>query len=67
MDVPAVLAVPDRVVLPPEDEPRLDVPGESYLVMTLAVVGFLGCLIAPFHITGLALDRARNRAGLARG
>jgi hypothetical protein len=46
---------------------RLDVPGESYLVMTLAVVGFLGCLIAPFHITGLALDRARNRAGLARG
>lgn len=46
---------------------RLDIPGEPYVVMTLAVVGFLGCLIAPFHITGLALDRARNRAGLARG
>ncbi|MFO7695094.1 MAG: hypothetical protein R6V57_18575 [Vicinamibacterales bacterium] len=45
---------------------RLDVPGESYLVMTLAVVGFLGCLIAPFHIVGLVLDRARDRMGLAR-
>jgi hypothetical protein len=45
---------------------RLDVPGESYLVMTLAVVGFLGSLIAPFHIVGLVLDRARNRKGLAR-
>lgn len=46
---------------------RLDVPGESYLVMTLAVVGFLGCLIAPFHIVGLVLDRVRDRVGLARG
>ena len=45
---------------------RLDVPGESYLVMTLAVVGFLGCLIAPLHIVGLVLDRARDRMGLAR-
>ena len=45
---------------------RLDVPGESYLVMTLAVAGFLGCLIAPFHLVGLALDRARDRMGLAR-
>jgi hypothetical protein len=40
---------------------RLDVPGETYLVMTLAVVGFLGCLIAPFHFVGLTLDRARGR------
>ena len=46
---------------------RLDVPGESYLVMTLAVVGFLGCVIAPFHIVGLVLDRARDLVGLARG
>lgn len=45
---------------------RLDVPGESYVVMTLAVVGFLGSLIAPFHIAGLVLDRARSRMGLAR-
>jgi len=45
---------------------RLDPPGESYLVMTLAVVGFLGCLIAPFHIVGLVLDIARNERGLAR-
>jgi hypothetical protein len=45
---------------------RLDVPGATYLAMTLAVVGFLGCLIAPFHVTGLALDRARERGGLAR-
>jgi hypothetical protein len=41
------------------------VPGETYLVMTLAVAGFLGCLIAPFHLVGLALDRARDREGLA--
>ena len=27
---------------------------------------FLGCLIAPFHIVGLALDRARDERGLAR-
>lgn len=46
---------------------RLDPPGEPYLVMTLAVVGFLGCLIAPFHMTGLALDRARSQRALARG
>ncbi|MGE5198473.1 MAG: hypothetical protein ACM3H9_02450, partial [Rhodospirillaceae bacterium] len=46
---------------------RLDVPGESLLVMTLAVVGFLGSLIAPFHAVGSALDRARRQAGLARG
>ena len=45
---------------------RLDVPGESYLVMTLAIVGFLGCLIAPFHIVGRVLDRARLGMGLAR-
>ena len=45
---------------------RLDVPGETYLVMTLAVVGFLGALIAPFHVTGLAIDRARERGTLAR-
>jgi hypothetical protein len=45
---------------------RLDLPGESYLGMTLAVVGFLGSLIAPFHVTGLALDRARERRTLAR-
>ncbi len=45
---------------------RLDVPGGSYLVMTFAVVGFLGCLIAPFHVVGLVLDRARGRMGLAR-
>jgi hypothetical protein len=45
---------------------RLDVPGETYLAMTIAVVGFLGSLIAPFHVTGLALDRARDRGILAR-
>ena len=45
---------------------RIDLPGESFVVMTLAVVGFLGCLIAPFHIVGLALDRARDQGGLAR-
>jgi len=45
---------------------RLDVPGESYLVMTLAIAGFLGCLIAPFHIVGRVLDRARRGMGLAR-
>jgi len=45
---------------------RLDVPGGSYLVMTLAVIGFLGSLIAPFHVAGLVLDRARNRSALAR-
>ena len=45
---------------------RLDVPGETYVVMTLAVVGFLGSLVAPFHVTGLALDRARERGTLAR-
>jgi hypothetical protein len=45
---------------------RLAPPGESYVVMTLAIVGFLGCLIAPFHIVGLALDRARDERGLAR-
>ena len=45
---------------------RIDLPGESFVVMTLAVVGFLGCLIAPFHIVGLALDRARDQRGLAR-
>jgi len=44
----------------------VDVPGEPYLVMGLAVVGFLGCLIAPFHIVGLTLDRARSARGLAR-
>ena len=44
---------------------RLDVPGETYLVMTLAVAGFFGCLVAPFHLTGLALDLARDRKGLA--
>lgn len=46
---------------------RLDVPGETYVVMTLAVVGFLGCLIAPFHIVGLALDRARDRNSARAG
>lgn len=46
---------------------RLDVPGEAYVVMTLAVAGFLGSLIAPFHVTGLALDRTRERGALARG
>jgi len=45
---------------------RLDVPGETYVMMTLAVVGFLGSLIAPFHVTGIALDRARERGALAR-
>jgi hypothetical protein len=45
---------------------RLDVPGGTFVVMTLAVVGFLGCLIAPFHIVGLVLDRERDRNGLAR-
>jgi hypothetical protein len=45
---------------------RLDVPGEPYLVMGLAVAGFLGCLIAPFSVVGLALDRARSAGGLAR-
>jgi hypothetical protein len=45
---------------------RLDAPGGQYLVMTFAVVGFLGGLIAPFHVTGLALDRARDRRDLAR-
>jgi FtsH-binding integral membrane protein len=40
---------------------RFDVPGRTYVVMALAVVGFLGCLIAPFHITGLALDLERGR------
>jgi hypothetical protein len=45
---------------------RLDVPGEVYLVFALAVVGFLGCLIAPFHAVGIALDRARRGETLAR-
>jgi hypothetical protein len=44
---------------------RFHVPGETYLVMALAVVGFLGCLIAPFHIVGLALDRARDLGAAA--
>ena len=44
----------------------VDVPGEPYLVMGLAIVGFLGSLIAPFHVVGLALDRARDSKGLAR-
>jgi hypothetical protein len=42
---------------------RLAAPGESFLVVALAIVGFLGCLIAPFQITGLVLDRARDLAG----
>jgi hypothetical protein len=46
---------------------RLDVPGEALIVMTLAVVGFLGSLIAPFTIVGSTLDRARGRRDLARG
>jgi hypothetical protein len=45
---------------------QYDAPGESYLAMGLAVAGFLGCLIAPFHAVGLALDRARDGRGLAR-
>jgi hypothetical protein len=45
---------------------RLDVPGGSLVAMGLAVVGFLGCLIAPFHIAGLALDHARHPSDLAR-
>lgn len=45
---------------------RLDVPGESYLVMTLAIAGFLGSLIAPFNVVGRVLDRARRGTGLAR-
>lgn len=45
---------------------RLDVPGESYLVMALAIAGFLGSLIAPFHVVGRVLDRARRGMGLAR-
>jgi hypothetical protein len=45
---------------------RIDLPGESLIVMGLAVAGFLGCLIAPFHIAGLALDRARRPGDLAR-
>lgn len=44
----------------------VDVRGESLVVMGLAVVGFLGCLITPFQITGSALDRARSPEGLAR-
>jgi hypothetical protein len=40
---------------------RFDVPGRTYIVMALAVVAFLGSLIAPFHIAGLALDLARGR------
>jgi hypothetical protein len=39
---------------------RLDVPGETFFVMTLALVGFLGCLIVPFHIVGRTLDLARG-------
>jgi hypothetical protein len=46
---------------------RLDPPGESLVVLTLAVVGFLGCLIAPFSIAGRALERARTQRALARG
>ena len=46
---------------------RLDVPGETLIVMTLAVAGFLGSLIAPFTIVGGTLDRARGRRDLARG
>jgi hypothetical protein len=45
---------------------RLDAPGETLIVMTLAVVGFLGSLIAPFTIVGGILDRARSRRDLAR-
>jgi len=45
---------------------RLDVPGESYLVMTLAIAGFLGSLIAPFHVVGRVLDRVRRGTALAR-
>jgi hypothetical protein len=40
---------------------RLDVPGETFVVMTVAAVGFLGCLIAPFHVVGHALDRSRTQ------
>ncbi|MCK7478738.1 MAG: hypothetical protein M0C28_16190 [Candidatus Moduliflexus flocculans] len=39
---------------------RLDVPGESYLVMTLAVVGFLGCSDRPVSHRG-------PRASIAHG
>ena len=46
---------------------RLEIPGETLIVMTLAVVGFLGSLIAPFTIVGGILDRARGRRDLARG
>jgi hypothetical protein len=45
---------------------RLDVPGESIVAMGLAVVGFLGCLIAPFQLVGSALDGARRSRDLAR-
>ena len=42
---------------------RLDVPGESYLVMTLAIVGFLGSLIAPFHVGGTRAGPGQTREG----
>jgi hypothetical protein len=45
---------------------HVTVPGGAFVVMTLAVVGFLGCLIAPFTIGGHALDRARERTAVAR-
>jgi hypothetical protein len=45
---------------------RLDVPGEIYVAMTLAVVGFLGSLVVPFRIVGAVLDRARGLEGVAR-
>ena len=44
---------------------RLHVPGETWVEMTLAVSGFLGCLIVPFRIVGAALDRARDLEGVA--
>jgi hypothetical protein len=45
---------------------QIDVPGESIVAMGLAIIGFLGCLIAPFQIAGFALDGARRSRALAR-
>ena len=45
---------------------QCDVPGGSFLAAGLAVAGFLGCLIVPFHVVGLALDQARRGRDLAR-
>ena len=44
---------------------RIELPGGSYVAMGLAIVGFLGCLIAPCRVVGITLGRAWDAKGLA--